>query len=86
MPSSVKPNLLDDGVVDTLGSVGATSERRIVDYPALWRFTRDIYNLQGGGRDREPAAHPPSLLRKPYEHKSERHLSIAADELSKIGA
>jgi hypothetical protein len=26
MPSSVKANLLDDGVVDTLGSVGATSD------------------------------------------------------------
>jgi len=23
--------------------------------PALWRFTRDIYEPQGGGRDREPA-------------------------------
>ena len=21
--------------------------RRIVDYPALWRFTRDVYNLKG---------------------------------------
>jgi len=24
--------------------------RRIVDYPALWRFTRDIYNLKGWPR------------------------------------
>jgi glutathionyl-hydroquinone reductase len=68
--------------------------RRIVDYPALWRFTRDIYNLKG-------VAETVSLHHIRH-HYYESHtninpsgivpagpvldLSISADELSKIAA
>ena len=66
--------------------------RRIVDYPALWRFTRDIYNLKGVAET--------ANLHHIRHHYYESHtninpsgivpagpvldLSISADELSKI--
>jgi putative glutathione S-transferase len=68
--------------------------RRIVDYPALWRFTRDIYNLEGVAETVN--------LHHIRHHYYESHtninpsgivpagpvldLSISADELSKIAA
>ena len=66
--------------------------RRIVDYPALWRFTRDIYNLKGVAETVN--------LHHIRHHYYESHtninpsgivpagpvldLSISADELSKM--
>jgi len=68
--------------------------RRIVDYPALWRFTRDIYNLKGVAETVN--------LHHIRHHYYESHtninpggivpagpvldLSISADELSKIAS
>jgi putative glutathione S-transferase len=68
--------------------------RRIVDYPALWRFTRDVYNLKGVAETVN--------LHHIRHHYYESHtninpsgivpagpvldFSISADELSKIAA
>jgi glutathione S-transferase len=49
--------------------------RRIVDYLALHAR---CFQSQGCGRDREHASHPPPLLRKPYDHKSERYRACGA--------
>ena len=68
--------------------------RRIVDYPALWRFTRDVYNLKGVAE----TVNMHHIRHHYYESHTTINpsgivpagpaldFSISADQLSKVGA
>ena len=68
--------------------------RRIVDYPALWRFTRDVYNLKGVAE----TVNMHHIRHHYYESHTSINpsgivpagpaldFSISADQLSKVGA
>src|ERR1700745_1498526 len=67
--------------------------RRIVDYPALWRFTRDVYSLKGVAE----TANMHHIRHHYYESHTTINpsgivpagpaldFSISADQLSKVG-
>ena len=47
--------------------------RRLVDYPTLWAYARDIFTGARHRANGELRAHPPALLREPPLHQPDRH-------------
>jgi glutathione S-transferase len=47
--------------------------RRLADYPNLWNYTRELYQVPGRGLDREHGTHQGPLLSQSQEHQSDRH-------------
>lgn len=49
--------------------------RRLVDYPNLWGYARDLFQTTRHRGDRQLRAHPQILLHKSQDHQPERHCS-----------
>ena len=47
--------------------------RRLVDYPNLWAYTRELYQWPGVAETVELRAHQGPLLRQPRHHQPDRH-------------
>ena len=47
--------------------------RRIVDYPNLWAYTRELYQMPGRRRDGRLRPHQAPLLRQPPDHQPDGH-------------
>ena len=43
--------------------------RRLIEYPNLWAYTRELYQWTGVREDREPRTHQAALLRQPRIHQ-----------------
>ena len=47
--------------------------RRLVDYPHLWAYTRELYQRPGVAETVDFDAHQAPLLRQPWHHQPDRH-------------
>ncbi len=52
--------------------------RRIVDYPNLWNYLRDLYQVPGVAETVEHDAHQAALLRQPAAREPDRHRAARA--------